>query len=103
MITDTVTIVPQHLVMVQDILKACLLPTAQVYVFGSRARGTTKRAADLDLAIDAGRALTAQESLELWDQFEQSDLPYKVDVVDLHTIKPEFKSMIERDMIALSF
>ena len=102
MIIDTLTIAPHHLVIAQDILRECLQQTAQVYVFGSRAKGTTKRSADLDLAIDAGRRLTRQESLELWDQFEQSDLPYKVDVVDLHTIKPEFKKMIERDMIALT-
>jgi hypothetical protein len=33
----------------------------------------------------------------------ESDLPYKVDVIDLRTVDPGFRAMIEPEMIALVF
>ena len=82
-------------VIVRDILRAHLPPGAKVWVFGSRALGTNKPAADLDLALDAGRPLTRLEGGALADVFEESDLPYKVDVVDLWTVNESFRTIIE--------
>jgi predicted nucleotidyltransferase len=92
---------PQDLAIVQTILKDALPEDAKVGVFGSRAKGTTKRGADLDLAIDAGRALTQKETLNMVFAFEESDLPYKVDIVDLQHVSPSFKAMIEGDIILI--
>jgi type I restriction enzyme, S subunit len=89
------------LAIVQDILRAVLPAPAKVYVFGSRALWTTKDGSDLDLAIDAGRTLTREESLDLADAFEESDLPYKVDVVDLHDVSESFKAIVDRDKVVL--
>jgi len=89
------------LAIVRRILDAHLPKEAIVWVFGSRARGTVKRAADLDLAIDAGRALTRRESGALADAFEDSDLPYGVDVVDVHSVTDGFLAIIEKDRVAL--
>jgi uncharacterized protein len=87
---------------VQDILRKCLPDKdRQVFVFGSRARGTKKRFADLDLAFDMGRRLTQQEAFELADEFEESDLSYKVDIVDLHNVSTRFADIIRPDLIAL--
>ena len=74
---------------------------AKVWVFGSRAKWTTKDSSDLDLAVDAGRPLTRQEMNQLEDAFEESDLPYKVDVVDMHRVSDSFKTIIERDKVTL--
>jgi|GEM_PF-5371300 len=54
-VTEGITIRPKDLEIVRVILRAALPAEAGVCVFGSRAKGTKKRAADLDLAIDAGR------------------------------------------------
>jgi predicted nucleotidyltransferase len=92
---------PQDLAIVQAILEVALPPDAKIGVFGSRAKGTTKRGADLDLAIDLGTPLTQLEAFQLADAFEESDLPYKVDVVDMHRVAPSFKAIIEHEIIAL--
>jgi len=94
---DNVTIRPVDLARAWGALREGLPETAVVWVFGSRATGTARRASDLDLAIDAGRPLTRKETGTLLDAFEESDLPYTVDVVDLHTVAPSFRAIIERD------
>ena len=86
---------------VQTILNNTLDKNARVYVFGSRALGTTKRASDLDLAIDLGRALDRKENTQLVLAFEDSDLPYKVDIIDLHSVEESFKKIIEKDQVPL--
>ncbi|HLN23962.1 MAG TPA: nucleotidyltransferase domain-containing protein, partial [Patescibacteria group bacterium] len=99
--TQPVDIRPCDLKIVQDILHDVLPPDAQVWVFGSRAKWTTKDSSDLDLAIDAGRALTSKEASALADAFEESDLPYTVDVADMWSVSDTFREIIERDKVAL--
>jgi type I restriction enzyme S subunit len=80
-------------------LRQALPESATVWVFGSRAKNTARPTSDLDLAIDAGRPLTREESGALQDAFEESDLPYSVDVVDLHAVTPSFLAIIDRDKV----
>ena len=101
--TFPIDIRSHDLSIVQQILRATLPPHAKVCVFGSRATGKTKRSSDLDLAIDAGRPLTQNENFALGDAFDESDLPYKVDLVDMHNVSETFKAIIERDMVALEW
>lgn len=96
-----VDIRPAHLAIVQKILHDVLPRDANIWVFGSRAKWTTKDSSDLDIAIDAGRPLTRKEESMLTDAFEESDLPYKVDFVDLNTVSPSFREIIERDKVEL--
>lgn len=79
---------------IEKILRSNLASGAEVFVFGSRAFGKTKRSSDLDLAIDAGKKLTRKEEQNLFDEFEDSDLPYRVDVVDLNSVKSDFGKII---------
>ncbi len=85
----------QDLAIVRDVLAAHAPPDAVVRVFGSRARGLARRGSDLDLAIDAGRPLTSRESGALADAFEESDLPYTVDLVDVRAASEGFVALIE--------
>ena len=99
--TATIDIRPQDLKIVRDILRAQLPENARVLVFGSRATGRTRRASDLDLAVDCGRPLTRAESGALDEAFDESDLPYRVDVVDLRGVSEGFGASVERDGVAL--
>ncbi|KAA6405077.1 nucleotidyltransferase family protein [Candidatus Tokpelaia sp.] len=92
---------PEHRLIICAVLRAVLPEEAAVYVFGSRAGGTLKKAADLDLAIDAGRKLTLQEEIALSEKFEDSDLPYKVDIVDLCAVSAAFAKIIRTHNILL--
>lgn len=93
---------PKHLRLVQDILAAHLPPGAQVWVFGSRASGRAWRYSDLDLAIDVGRRLTHDERAILAEAFSESDLPYRVDVVDWRSLEERFRGIIAAQRLPLS-
>ena len=74
------------------------VPGKAVWAFGSRATGRrVKRFSDLDLAVE-GR-LDAGESYGLEEDFDESSLPIKVDVVQLGAITPEFRARIEKDFV----
>jgi predicted nucleotidyltransferase len=73
----------------------------KVWAFGSRATGQRlKRFSDLDLAIE-GPELSLHESALLAEAFDESRLPFKVDVVQLAAITPEFRSRIEPEMVPI--
>ena len=63
---------------VLDILAAHLPAETRVWVFGSRATGRARRYSDLDLAIDAGRPLSLDETALLREAFTDSDLQASV-------------------------
>lgn len=89
----------------QQILAQCLAPLLSqgvaLYVFGSRADGTACRGSDLDLALDAGQPLPLMLLAQIQDRLEDSDLPFMVDLVDLHRINPEFRDRITPRLVPL--
>ena len=99
--TSPVDIRPDHLAIVQGILRVHLPAGFKVWVFGSRANWTTKDSSDLDLAVEGADALDYKAMVGLQVAFEESDLPYTVDVVDLNAVSPEFKNIVEAQRIPL--
>jgi predicted nucleotidyltransferase len=65
-------------------------PVKRVFIFGSRATGKFKAGSDIDLAImDEG--VDEKTLSELLSEFEESTLPYRVDLVDYTKLThPEF-------------
>ena len=90
-----------HRRLVLDILRTHLPQHTRTWVFGSRATGRARRYSDLDLAIDAGRRLTLDEIARLAEAFGDSDLPYKVDLVDWHKIDDRWRQTITAESAAL--
>ncbi|MDR2085668.1 MAG: nucleotidyltransferase domain-containing protein [Dysgonamonadaceae bacterium] len=67
-----------------------------VYLFGSRAKGTYRQGSDIDLAI-INNQLSLNQIIQLKDDFENSSLPYFVDIVDYTAIKdPLLKKSIRQ-------
>lgn len=87
-----------HLEMVRDILRRHV-PQYAVWAFGSRAKSTAKAYSDLDLCIQTGEALDFSTLGALNDDFAESDLPYKVDIVDWATTSEAFRKIVERDKV----
>ena len=100
--TSPVDIRPDHLVIVQDILRKHLPAGVRVWVFGSRANWNTKDSSDLDLALQGDNALSHKLLGVLQDAFEDSPLPYTVDVVDLRRISESFRRIVESERTPLS-
>jgi len=91
---------PDHWEIVRDILKKHV-PQYAVWAFGSRAKWHAKPYSDLDLAIITDKPLSLAVSAALADDFSESDLPWKVDVVDWATISASFREIIERDKVVV--
>lgn len=89
-----------HLRIVCDILQR-LIPHCQVWAFGSRVTGTHKDYSDLDLAIITDAPLDITTIANVSDAFSQSDLPYKVDLVEWATTSESFRNMILQNKIVL--
>jgi len=92
---------PEHRRLVVGILRVHLPAGAAVWVFGSRATGRARRYSDLDLAVDAGRPLSLDETGALAEAFSDSDLPYRVDIVDWQMISEAFRRLIAADRLPL--
>jgi predicted nucleotidyltransferase len=91
-----------HRRQVLNIIRAILPAGAKTWVFGSRATGRARRYSDLDLAIDAGRHLTLDEIATLTEAFSDSDLPYRVDLIDWHEIDDRWRRTIVAERVALT-
>ena len=70
-------------------------PQGEVWAFGSRQKGTHGKHSDLDLAVvgDGRQPLSVIGNLK--EAFEDSTLPYRVDVLDYHTVLPSFREIID--------
>ena len=100
-LTSPVDIRADHLEIVQDILCTHLPAGFEVWVFGSRANWTTKDSSDLDLAVEGVASLDHGVMVGLEIAFEESNLPYTVDVVDLNAVSPGFKRIVEDQRVLL--
>lgn len=91
---------PSHWLIVRDLL-ARHVPHYAVWAFGSRAKGIAKPYSDLDLAIITDQPLPPATSAALAHDFSESDLPYKVDLIDWATTGESFRRIIERDKVVV--
>ncbi|MGH8472829.1 MAG: nucleotidyltransferase domain-containing protein, partial [Gammaproteobacteria bacterium] len=91
---------PDHWAIVADILRRHV-PDREVWAFGSRANWNAKEYSDLDLAVIGQTPLSLSVSAALADDFAESDLPFKVDVVDWETTSESFRKIIERDKVVV--
>ncbi|NJB77818.1 restriction endonuclease subunit S [Xanthomonas arboricola] len=98
--TPNIDIRPDHWQIVRDILRKHV-PQYEVWAFGSRAKWLAKQYSDLDLAIITDQPLSLSISAALADEFSESDLPWKVDIVDWATTGESFRKIIERDKVVV--
>lgn len=86
---------------VREILRRHLPPGTRVFVFGSRAAGRVKPWSDLDLSIEANEPISFIALATLREAFDESDLRWKVDLVDRATVSEAFGKIIDAHKIAL--
>jgi len=91
---------PDHLEMVQAILRKWV-PDIEVWAFGSRAKWLAKDYSDLDLCLVTQKPLDFAIMGHLQEDFSDSDLPYKVDLVDWATTSESFRKIIEGDRVVV--
>ncbi len=75
------------------------LPNANIYLFGSRARGTHHETSDIDIAIDDKKIIDNNIIIQLKNGIDTLNIPYTVDVVDINNVSEILKKQIERDKV----
>lgn len=71
------------------------VPNCEVRAYGSRYKGDSKEYSDLDLAIVGKEKLDRKLLMDLREAFEESNLPFRVDVLDWNGISEEFRNVID--------
>lgn len=72
------------------------VPDCEVRIFGSRVNGTARPYSDLDIVVVGTDKLPRKQVYRLKEAFQESDLSFRVDVLDWHRISPEFRQVIEK-------
>jgi predicted nucleotidyltransferase len=89
---------PEQWRIVRDILRKHVRGH-EVWAFGSRARRTARRYSDLDLAIITDQPLSFEVTGAMAEDFSESDLPFRVDILDWSTTEQNFRRIIEAGKI----
>lgn len=72
---------------------------ADVYLFGSWARGAQRPTSDIDVAIESSEPLPRALLASLREALEESTIPNRVDVVDLAETDGAFRDRVRREGI----
>lgn len=86
---------PEQRELLEEILGR-YVPGVEVRVFGSRATGRAKPHSDLDLALMTEAPLSWAILGELEDALAESELPFRVDIVDWARASREFRAVVDR-------
>ncbi len=78
------------------VLARCL-PGVPVWVFGSRATGRARPFSDLDLLVEPPEALSWPARAALRDAFEATDLPFRVDIVEVQELAPGMRDRVDAE------
>jgi len=94
---DTIDIESRHLKMVKSVF-ARYLPYKQVWAYGSRVKWTAGHASDLDCVIFNS---TDSEIYNAQEAFDESDIPFEVQLLNWETIPDDFKKNIKKGYFVL--
>ena len=98
--TVPIVISPGDLETVRKIL-AEHVPEHEVRAFGSRVNWTARQYSDLDLAVMTQKPLDILHISDLSEAFSQSDLPFRVDILDWADISENFRKIIEKEFVVV--
>lgn len=95
-----IQVTPPEWQIIQTILKT-YLPNQTIWAVGSRAKFKAKPHSDLDLVIFSEKPMSLDIETTLVNAFSDSDLPWRVDIIDWATTTPTFKEIILRDKVVI--
>jgi type I restriction enzyme, S subunit len=95
-----INIEPRHLKIVKEILFK-FIPDTEVWAFGSRVKFTNTEYSDLDLVINGEKKQSLSTMAKLEEAFEESDLPFEVDILDYCSIAEHLKKEINKKYMKL--
>jgi len=97
--TSTLDITPGQQTLLMQLLQQ-FLPSVGVWAFGSRVKGSARPTSDLDLVVFAN-PLQRPQVFALQEALEESNLPFRVDLLIWDEIPESFKTNIQNQFIEL--
>jgi predicted nucleotidyltransferase len=92
---------PRYTEQLLDIIRRSMAGAhGEVLLFGSRARGNSRPASDIDLAVSTSMPAGALLS-RLRESLEDSTIPFTADVVDLSSCGPALAAQVEREGVVV--
>ena len=95
-----ISVSDSELKIIKDILKRHL-SECQVWAFGSRVNGGAKPHSDLDLAVVSAKEISPITFGQLNEEFSESNLSFRVDIVDMNHVSQNFRQLIEKSYIII--
>lgn len=91
----------EHLELIKSILEKYLANKlkSKIYLYGSRSTGKNKNFSDIDLALKLNDQETNSLIAKIKNDLEDSELPYKVDLVNWDEIAKEYLPQIKKQKI----
>lgn len=74
----------------------------RAFIFGSRAFGGNRKFSDIDIGIETKREIPGSTIEEIKELFEESDIPYTIDVVNFSDVSDKFKKIAKQKVIYLN-
>jgi uncharacterized protein len=75
----------------QIILEALAGEDVRIFLFGSRAHGTHRSGSDVDIGMIPAKTMDPAGIAFLRERIEESNIPYKVDIVDFRDVSDDFR------------
>tara|TARA_Y100000590_G_C15732923_1_gene1017660 strand:+ start:501 stop:812 length:312 start_codon:yes stop_codon:yes gene_type:complete len=82
--------------LIKKIFNKYLGPKPKRFLFGSRIEGGFRKNSDLDILIQNESPIDFATLSKLKEEFEESSLPYKVDLMEWNRIPETIKASIEQ-------
>ena len=73
----------------------------KAFIFGSRANQSFSKFSDCDIGIE-GEELNSELYFNLLNTFEQSDLPFRIDIVEFRDVSESFRKIAKQKIIPLN-
>ncbi len=91
------------LITVKQILFRYLNPKDySLFIFGSWVSGKNRKYSDIDIGFKGRKNVSLSTIALLQEAFEESTLPYTVDLVDFSKVSERFRTVAEKDRIMLN-
>ena len=74
----------------------------KAFIFGSRATGTSRRFSDIDIGVKSEKKIDTILLSDIKEVFEESNIPYTVDVVDFSQVSDKFNEVARQKIIYLN-
>ncbi len=97
--SQTIDITPEQREMIMSLLSRHL-PDTEAWAYGSRIRWTSRSESDLDMVVFA-KPEQARGVSDLREAFDESNLPFRVDLFVWDEVPESFRGEIEREHAVL--